>query len=209
MGGGVDTTTITVGILVFDDVELLDFAGPYEVFTTAAHLFEEDGTSSEPLFAVSTIAMGGVPVRSRAGLRFSADHDFSSHPALDLLIVPGGRGTQTLPEPQVVTNWIAAVAARSRITASVCTGAYLLAEAGLLDGLSATTHWEDVGDLGARWPSVTVVEGVRWVDQGAVVTAAGISAGIDMSLHLVERLAGRDLAERTARLMEYEWVERA
>ena len=205
--GDMDATTITVGILVFDGVELLDFAGPYEVLTTAAHLFEEDGASSAPLFAVSTIAMGGGPVRSRAGLRLSADHDFSSHPPLDLLIVPGGRGTQTLPEPRVVTGWIAAVAARARITASVCTGAYLLAEAGLLDDLSATTHWDDVAGLRAARPTVTVVEDVRWVDEGAVVTAAGISAGIDMSLHLVERLAGRELALRTARYMEYDWVE--
>jgi len=204
-----DTSTITVGIFVFDDVELLDFAGPYEVFTTAAHLHEEDHPSAAPLFEVSTIAAAGEPIRSRAGLRFSADHDFSSHPAIDLLLVPGGRGAQEIAEPEVVTRWIAAVAARSRITASVCTGAFLLAEAGLLDGLSATTHWEDVGDLGSRWPSVDVVEGVRWVDEGAIVTAAGVSAGIDMSLHLVERLASRDLAQRTARLMEYDWVERA
>jgi transcriptional regulator GlxA family with amidase domain len=204
-----DTTTITVGIFVFDDVELLDFAGPYEVFTTAAHLHEEGHPFAAPMFEVSTISATGGPVRSRAGLRCSADHDFSIHPTIDVLLVPGGRGTRELAEPEAVTRWIAAVAALSRITASVCTGAFLLAEAGLLDGLSATTHWEDVGELGSRWPSVKVVEGVRWVDEGAIVTAAGISAGIDMSLHLVERLASRDLALRTARVMEYDWIERA
>lgn len=202
-----DTTTITVGIFVFDDVELLDFAGPYEVFTTAAHLRKVDHPTSPQLFDVTTIAMIGGLVRSRAGLRFSVDHDFSSHPAIDLLLVPGGRGTRELAEPEVVTRWIASVATRSRITASVCTGAFLLAAAGLLDGRAATTHWEDVHELASMWPSVKVVEGVRWVDEGAVVTAAGISAGIDMSLHLVERLASRDLALRTARFMEYDWAE--
>ena len=200
-------STITVGILVFDDVELLDFAGPYEVFTTAAHLHGVDRPSSAPLFDVITIAMTGGNVRSRAGLRFTVDHDFSSHPGIDLLLVPGGRGTRELAEPEAVTRWIAAVAARARITASVCTGAFLLAAAGLLDGRAATTHWDDTADLGSTFPSVRVVEGVRWVDEGAVVTAAGISAGIDMSLHLVERLASRDLALRTARLMEYAWAE--
>ena len=89
----------------------------------------------------------------------------------------------------------------------MCTGAFFLAATGLLDGGRATTHWEDVDDLRARWPSVTVVEGPRWVDEGAVVTAAGISAGIDMSLHLVERLAGRDLALHTAHQMEYDWID--
>jgi transcriptional regulator GlxA family with amidase domain len=202
-----EASNINVGIFVFDDVELLDFAGPYEVFTTAAHLDEVDHPSSAPLFDVFTVAMTRAVVRSRAGLRFSVDHDFSSHPAIDLLLVPGGRGTQTLPEPQVVSRWIATVAACARVTASVCTGAFLLAEAGLLDGLSVTTHWDDVAGLRSAWPTVTVVEDVRWVDEGAVVTAAGISAGIDVSLHLVERLADRDLALRTARYMEYNWDE--
>jgi transcriptional regulator GlxA family with amidase domain len=202
-----DANTITVGIFVFHDVELLDFAGPYEVFTTAAHLREVDLPSSAPLFNVFTVGMTRAVVRSRAGLRFSVDYDFSSHPAIDLLVVPGGRGTRGFAEPEVVTRWIAAVAASSRITASVCTGAFLLAAAGLLDGKSATTHWLDVDDLGAAWPTVRVAAGARWVDEGAVVTAAGISAGIDVSLHLVERLADRDLALRTARYMEYEWSE--
>jgi transcriptional regulator GlxA family with amidase domain len=111
-----------------------------------------------------------------------------------------------LKRPEVV-EWIQRTAPTTRITASVCTGACLLAKAGLLDGKSATTHWSDVDDLRAMCPSLTVLERRRWVDEGAIVTSAGISAGIDMSLHLVERLAGRELALGTARQMEFDWHE--
>lgn len=100
---------------------------------------------------------------------------------------------------------MAAQAARAELTASVCTGAFLLGKAGLLDGKRATTHWEDVADLRAMFPQVRVIEGARWVDEGSVVTSAGISAGLDMSLHVVARLAGSELAARTARQMQYEW----
>ena len=102
--------------------------------------------------------------------------------------------------------WIRAQAARVQITASVCTGAFLLAQAGCLDGLEGTTHWEDLAALRAQFPAVRVVDGVRWVDQGAVLTSAGISAGIDMSLHLVQRLHSRELALRTARQMDFDWT---
>ena len=120
--------------------------------------------------------------------------------------MPGGVVTAELRRPEVVA-WIAAQAARVGLVASVCTGAFLLAKAGLLDGLEATTHWEDIGELRAMFPRVRVREGVRWVDQGPIVTSAGISAGIDMSLHLVELLADRELALTTARQMEFDWTE--
>jgi transcriptional regulator GlxA family with amidase domain len=203
-----DTGTTTVGIFVFDDIELLDLAGPYEVFTTAARVNEREFPSAPPLFDVFTVARSSRQIRAHAGLRLRADHDFSSHPEIDLLVVPGGIVDQELAEPEVAL-WIASVAERSRIIASVCTGAFLLAAAGLLEGRSATTHREDIDDLRRMARSVKVVDNVRWVDEGAVVTAAGISAGIDMSLHLVERLAGRDLALATARYMEYDWTERS
>lgn len=196
----------TVGIYVFNDVEVLDFAGPYEVFTTASRMARRDHPDSPDPFSVLTIGMTGEPVRARAGLSVYPDFALRRHPAVDLLLIPGGVVTAELETPEVI-DWIAETAAQARLTASVCTGAFLLAKAGLLDGKSATTHWEDIADLRAMFPALKVTEGCRWVDEGRIVSSAGISAGIDMSLHLVERLAGRQLAERTARQMDFDWTE--
>ena len=196
----------TVGIFVFDDVEVLDFAGPYEVFTTASRVFKRSAPSSPEPFTVITVGKASTPVRARAGLRVYPDYGFASHPEIDLLLIPGGVVTAELETPDVI-KWITRNAKRAALTASICTGAFLLAKAGLLDGKSATTHWEDIGDLRTMFPSLRVQERRRWVDEGSVVTSAGISAGIDMSLHLVERLASRELAERTARQMEFDWTQ--
>lgn len=196
---------MNVGILVFDEVELLDMAGPYEVFTTAARVLARSQPEGTPaLFSVTTIARHPGSVRARAGLRLQPDHALADHPPLDCTIVPGGVVDAELNQPALVA-WIAAQARTARILASVCTGALLLAKAGVLDGLDATTHWEDLDALRALRPAVRVRDGVRWVDQGAIVTSAGISAGIDMSLHLVQRLHSRDLAVRTARQMDFDW----
>ncbi|KAF7599984.1 MAG: thiamine biosynthesis protein ThiJ [Candidatus Dactylopiibacterium carminicum] len=194
-----------IGIYVFDQVEVLDFAGPYEVFTTASRVHGRKHPGA-PLFEVLTIAARSEAVRARAGLPVLPDAGIDDHPPLDVLIVPGGVVTEELARVEVIA-WIARQAHQVRILASVCTGAFLLAEAGVLEGLAATTHWEDVADLRAMFPGLDVREGLRWVDQGHVVSSAGISAGIDMSLHLVERLAGRELAERTARQLEFDWTE--
>lgn len=196
----------TVGIFVFENVEVLDFAGPYEVFTTATRVHSRIHPSESALFDVFTVARTNNPVRARAGLKVYPDHDFESHPLMDVLVVPGGVVTQELATPEV-PKWIAACALKTSITASVCTGAFLLAQAGLLHGKSATTHWEDIEDLRSMFPLLTVLPNKRWVDEGAVVTSAGISAGIDMSLHLVERLASRELALATARQLEFDWTE--
>lgn len=195
---------ITVGIFIFENVEVLDFAGPYEVFTTATRVGQRNSLP-EP-FTVFTISRTGTPIQARAGLKVYADYHFENHPPIDLLIIPGGVVTQELDESEVV-QWIRTIAAKAQLTASVCTGAFLLAQAGLLEGKSATTHWEDIADLRAMFGSIEVVEGKRWVDEGVVITSAGISAGIDMSLHLVDRLAGRDLALKTARQMDFDWTE--
>ena len=203
---------IRVGILIFNDVEVLDFTGPYEVFTTAAriharsHAVDAVDAAANALFQVSLIAERLAPVRARAGLNVLPNVDLTNHPPIDLLIVPGGVVTQEVAKPHVV-NWIRQVAASTIITASVCTGAFLLAKAGLLDGKRVTTHWEDLDELRTSFPSLRVEENIRWVDEGDRVTSAGISAGIDMSLHLVERLAGRDLAIKTARQMEFDWAK--
>ena len=201
-------TALVVGIFVFENVEVLDFAGPYEVFTTAGRVARKlDPAAAEP-FRVCTVSRDGAAVRARAGLLVLPDHGFDNHPPLDVLIVPGGVVNAELDQPDV-QRWISRVAASSRLTASVCTGAFLLAQAGLFDGKAATTHWEDIDDLKAMFPGLDVRSGLRWVDQGEIVSSAGISAGIDMSLHLVERLASRPLALGTARQMEFDWTENA
>lgn len=198
--------THNVGIFVFDDVEVLDFAGPYEVFTTAARMHARIDAKAPPLFNVFTIGRIASPLRARAGLSVFPDHDFSHHPPIDILIIPGGVVTAELGRPEV-SQWIADTSVRTKLTASVCTGAFLLAKAGLLEGKQATTHWEDIDDFKSMFPSVKVQTNVRWVDEGKIITSAGISAGIDMSLHLVERMTGRTLATRTARQLDFDWTE--
>ena len=196
--------TKTVGIFIFDQVEVLDFAGPYEVFTCASRVAGKLAPEREPPFRVCTVAASRSPLRARAGLLLHPEASFADAGPLDVLIVAGGVVDAELARPEV-TGWIAARARDGALVASVCTGALMLAEAGLLDGQPATTHWEDQAELSTRWPQVRVLAERRWVDNGRIVTSGGISAGIDMSLHLVERLAGRELALLTARQMEYDW----
>ncbi|MBL8250471.1 MAG: DJ-1/PfpI family protein [Candidatus Competibacter sp.] len=195
----------TIGIYLFDEVEVLDFAGPFEVFSTAARVAPPETAQAGKLFEVCTVAQKAGSVRARGGLRVLPDFGFSSHPAIDALVVPGGIVTAELENREVI-EWLARTADRCALILSVCTGAFLLGAAGLLDGKSATTHWEDIADLRAMFPSIAVRENARWIDEGRVMTSAGISAGIDLSLHAVERLAGRDLALRTARQMEFDWI---
>ena len=194
---------VDVGILVYDDVEVLDCCGPFEVFTTASRVALRRGAGDAP-FRVHTVAAGDPSVTARGGLRLVASCTVLSAPPLDILVVPGGV-TDRVERDEGLMGWLVDAAERAAVTASVCTGAFLLATAGLLDGREATSHWEDVDDLERRFPKVTVVRDRRWVDQGPVVTSAGISAGIDMSLHLVRRQEGEELAQATARQMEYEW----
>src|SRR5512147_915534 len=195
-------STLNVGIFVYDDVEVLDFAGPFQVFTTA----ERVARPARP-FATFTVATGDE-VQARGGLPIVPSYTLGREPHIDVLIVPGGVVTDELGKPAVI-DWIAARAAQSRLTASVCTGAFLLARAGVLDGKKATTHWEDIDEFRRSFPGIPIDAEARFVDEGRIVTSAGISAGIDMSLHLVERLAGEALALRTARQMDFSWTENA
>jgi transcriptional regulator GlxA family with amidase domain len=194
-----------VAILVFDEVEVLDLGGPYEVFTTATRMHQRLQPGSPALFAVQCVARTLQPVRARAGLQVLPDADFATASAPDVLIVPGGvvDAAAACPTTQA---WVAGAAHGAQISASVCTGAFILAAAGVLTQGPVTTHWEDIADLRRQFPQLAVQENVRWVDQGARVTSAGISAGIDMCLHLVGRLAGLPLAERTARQMDTPWT---
>jgi len=198
-------THLQVAILAFDDVEALDFAGPYEVFTTASRVLARTQPDRAPLFSVHCVARERTPVRARAGLQMLPDQTFADCMRADVLIVPGGVVDAALACPDTLT-WIRQTSATAQITASVCTGAFLLAASGVLTTRRATTHWEDVADLRQRHPQLDVVEGVRWVDDGGPVSSAGISAGIDMCLHLVARLAGMELATRTARQMDFAWT---
>jgi len=197
---------IGVAILAFDDVEALDLAGPYEVFTTASRMHGRAASApGEPLFEVACVARSTAAVRMRAGLRILPERSFEDPIDADLLIVPGGVVDAALDCPQTL-DWIARAGARASISASVCTGAFLLAASGVLRDQRVTTHWEDLQDLQSRFPRLDVVSGPRWIDTGPIVSSAGISAGIDMSLHLVARLAGEALALRTARQMDFAWT---
>lgn len=197
--------TRTVGLLIFDDVEVLDLGGPFEVLSVASRVAVRDGEDAP--FALVLIARDLQPVSARGGLRVLPQSTLRDHPPLDVLLVPGGVVAAVQADP-VVVAWVRAQAATAELTAAVCTGAFVLAQTGLLDGRRVTTHWEDQADLARQFPALTVVADAPWVDGGDVVTSGGISAGIDMTLHLVERLHSRRLAERTARQMEYLWNER-
>lgn len=195
---------MNIGIYVYDEVEVLDFAGPYEVFTTAARVNARLEPHAPKLFDVFLIAEKEGTVSARANFNIQPHYTIQNHPKVDVLIVPGGVHTRELEKPQVI-EWIAKSNTQTRVTASVCTGAFLLAKAGILQDQSCTTHWEDIPDLRAMFPALDVKEDVPWVDNGHMVTSAGISAGIEMALHLVTKLAGKELALKTARQMQYVW----
>lgn len=199
-----DAAARQIVMLMFDEVEVLDFAGPYEVFTTASRVHLRQRRPGPPPFSLRTVSRDGGPVRARAGLVCQVDGALDTGLQADLLLVPGGVVDGVLACPQTLA-WVRQVAGRADRVASVCTGAFILAAAGVLRDGEVTTHWEDLEDLRQRFPALQVVADRRWVERGALVTSAGISAGLDMSLHLVARLAGRDLAEATARQMDYTW----
>jgi transcriptional regulator GlxA family with amidase domain len=193
----------TVGILIFDDVEVLDFAGPFEVFATTRPL-DSGAQDDERPFRVLTIAERSALVKCRGGLLVQPHHTIDDHPPLDILLVPGGYGTRREASNPRLLDWIAAQDRTTKLTTSVCTGAFLLAARGLLDNLPATTHWGSIERLKATHPLIDVRDDVRYVDNGHIVTSAGVSAGIDMALHIVSRLLGEQVAQQTARGMEYD-----
>jgi len=192
----------TVGILIFDDVEVLDFCGPFEVFSTARPT-EDDGDDAR-LFTAITIAEQDRLITCRGGLLVQPHATIDDHPPLDILVVPGGQGTRREIHNERLLDWIAARDGHTELTTSVCTGAFLLAERGLLGGRRATTHWASIDWMRDTYPAVEVMDTARVVDEGHIITSAGVSAGIDMALHVVARLHGEETAARTARAMEYD-----
>lgn len=189
---------MNVAILLYEGVYQLDFAGPMEVFTDAG-LDEET-----PAFTVYTVAESTSPLRTHTGLRVQAAYSFADAPAPDILVVPGGNSAWARQHPEAAL-WLREAAARAPLVMSVCTGAIILADLGLLDGLEATTWHGALDRLQAAAPTASIRPDVRYTDNGHIVTTAGISAGIDGALHVLTRLLGPDLAQRTARYMDYEY----
>ncbi len=191
-----DPRSVTMGVLIFDDAEELDFVGPWEVF---ASLF-----SAEPaLGRIVTIAERAGTIRCAKGLRVIPDHALDDAPEVDVLLVPGGQGTRREVSNARLIEWIRKVGARCQWVTSVCTGALLLHEAGFARGRRVTTHWSFVEQLRARG-DVTVLDGPRYVRDGNVVTAAGVSAGIDMALWLAGQLFSPEVARRIQRYIQYD-----
>ncbi len=192
---------MNVGIFIYDQAEVLDFSGPYEVFSTAFRV-----SQCKDSCKVFLVSESGETVTARAGYRVIPDYSFSDHPEIDVLIVVGGEHHEQMNKQEVL-DWITVQSNKAKITASVCTGVFLLAKAQVLHAHRVTTHWEDIPQLKAMFPNLKVIEGVRWVDEGALVSSGGISAGIDMSLHLLSRLFDGALAEKTAKQMEFAWTK--
>jgi len=189
-----------VAVVIFDEVEVLDFCGPFEVFSVAGRRHDLDP------FNVYTVAETNRPILARNHLSVNPRYTIADCPTPDILVVPGGYGTRREMANAVLVQWIKQAAAGAQLTLSVCTGALLLARAGVLDGLTATTHHGAFDVLRENAPNTNVVE-ERYVDNGSVITSAGVAAGIDMSLHIVERELGREVAEEAAHYIEYRWQQ--
>ena len=194
--------TTHIGILIFDDVDVLDVGGPYEVFLTAARLAARQGRE-EP-FVVKVIGVTSDPVVSYGGMGLVPNYTIDNAGEVDVAVIPGAIAIDGVVADAATMEAVRVLCATASIATSVCTGAFLLGDIGLLGDRPWTTHWEDVGDLATRIGSNhgTVA---RWIDSGEIVTAGGLSSGIAMALHLVDRLAGRDLAMATASQLDYGW----
>lgn len=195
--------TTRVALLMFDGCDLLDLGGPYEVLLTANRLAERRG---EPVpFEVVTVGLTTEPVAAYGGLGLVPHQRVEDVGVVDVVVVPGLIDVTAGTSDSELLAAVRRLATAAEVATSVCTGAFLLAEAGLLHGLPATTHHEDLPVLRARDDVGEVVTGRRWVDAGAVITGAGLSSGLDLGLHLVDRLAGRELATATAAQIEHPW----
>ena len=188
-----------VGILLFDEAEVLDFAGPFEAFSITQLA---DGTRP---FSVCTIAEHNRLIKARNGLLVQPHHTFSDAPKLDIFVIPGGYGAEKIEiHNETLIRFIRETAEKAPLTVSVCTGAFLLAQAGLLNGKRATTHWMDTEVFQKQFPEVHMVGGMRFVDEGNIMTSGGVACGIELSLHIIKKYLGEETAKATARRMEYE-----
>ena len=187
-----------IGIALFDGAEELDWAGPWEVLAAWAEQWPDDGVR------VFTLARGDSPITCAKGLRVLPNETWETAPALDVLVYPGGRGTRRELADEAVLEWIRGIASGGAVVSSVCTGSLVLAAAGLLDGKPATTHWGSLEYLPQLGTDIEVRPEDRFVDNGNVITAAGVSAGIDMALHVVARLHSPERAREVRRYIQYD-----
>ncbi|MEK6221343.1 MAG: DJ-1/PfpI family protein [Chloroflexota bacterium] len=193
---------LNVAILLFDEIEVLDFAGPFEVYSVTSEL------NQYKLFNVYMVAEEKRPIIAVNGLSVNPDYAIADAPAPDILIVPGGAGSRAAMKSSAILSWIKQHHPNTKHTVSVCTGALVLGKAGLLDNLEITTHHELYDFMQKVVPSATLNRTTRFVDNGHIMTSGGISAGIDMSLHIVEKLHGPDISNKTRIYMEYgNWRE--
>jgi transcriptional regulator GlxA family with amidase domain len=190
-----------VAILIFDDVEVLDFCGPFEVFSVA------DELNGHELFNVYTVSRRKRRIHARNGLKVLPDFSIRSAQAPDILLIPGGEGTRRLMRDNRLLSWIRGVARAAELLLTVCTGSLVLAKTGLLDGMKVTTHHEVIPLLREAAPRSEVVPDRRFIDNGSVIVSGGISAGIDMCLYVVAKLHGDEVAKRAAAYMEYGWKD--
>jgi transcriptional regulator GlxA family with amidase domain len=195
-----------IGIVIFDNIEVLDFCGPFEVFSVARMNESKRREEASP-FEVLLVAEKSEPVTTTGGMKVIPDHNFETCPKLDILVVPGGWGTRREIDNPVMLDWLRQRAPRVETLTSVCTGSMLLGFAGLLDGLQATTHWRSLDWMRDSFPAVKVQYDKHVVEDGRVLTSAGISAGIDMALKVVARYCGEQVARATAKHMEYPYPD--
>lgn len=192
-----------VGILLFDQFDLIDAGGPYEVFLTASRLVERDGGS--PIYEVVLLSPDGKDAVAYGGMTITGTVPVGDAGPLDVVVIPGLIALADARGDALIMDAVRALVADSALVTSVCTGAFLLSDVGALDGLPATTHWEDVELLADQGAVASASSEVRWVDNGAVVTSGGLTSGIHMALHVVHRLHGLELAQRTARQLDLPW----
>ncbi len=188
----------TIGVFIFDGAEELDFVGPWEVLAMWAQSWPEDGAE------VFTVSRADGVVTCAKGLRVLTDHTWESAPVMDVLVFPGGRGTRTQIGDIAIRNWLHGLKSAGTLLTSVCTGSLVFADAGLLDGRAATTHWGSIEHLATLGTAIEVRDEDRFVDTGDVITASGVSAGIDMALHLVSRLHSPDRARQVKKAIQYD-----
>jgi transcriptional regulator GlxA family with amidase domain len=185
-------------ILIFNNVEVLDFTGPYEVFSTAN---TEYGTK---IFNVYTVAEKDEEIKSANGLKIIPDYTLTKSPSPDILIIPGGNGRKIEMNNPVLLNWIKEKFSSLEFLLSVCTGSFILGKTGLLDGAKAATHHYSYEEFKKTFPNIELVKNVKFVDNGKIITAAGVSSGINMSLHMISKLFGEELKHKTARHIEFD-----
>ena len=191
---------LNVGFFLFNKVELLDFAGPYEVFSVTSEL------DDQKLFKVFSVSCDGKEIETDNGLKVVPDYSFNNHPPIDILIIPGGGGAKAEISKDPVLQWLKQIHKNTQVTASVCSGALLLGKLGLLDNLESTTHHETIAHLQEIAPQTTINRQNRIISYGKVMTSAGSSAGIDLALHIVKKFYGEEIGNRTIVYLEYgEW----